>query len=197
LNKTIPTFADGRNKKLLISGQKLFDRLRDSLIYYNSKKLPIILPKYFSDYYLSEKDYPSYAGTIIFFNEESVENWIQRAITEQISSYEIKPTIKESFSDLSLPYLYSPQKNLLVLIQNVPLQNGEQIALSICKNWEENKINAIPSNSSEKIKSGYKIFTISRNEKLELEEDNTKDEINIYYILRYPESGRFAAILPL
>jgi len=197
LNKSIPSLIDGRNLKILISGEELHKRIYDSLQFYKDRNLPIILPQYLSEYYITEKDYPHYPGNIIFFNEESVDNWLQRIIKDPTSTYEIQNRLKNSLSDYITPYLYSPENNLLVIIQNAPLQNGLQIALHIANTWNKKKINISPSQIEPHITTGYKIFGISRNETLELLSDKSGNNNNPLFVLFYPESQRYAAILPI
>jgi hypothetical protein len=196
-NKSIPSLIDSRYYKILISGDELYSRIFDSINFYKNRNLPIILPQYLSEYYMTENDYPYYSGNIIFFNEESVDNWLQRIIKDPASTYEIQTRLKNSLNEYITPYLYSPQNNLLVIIQNVPLQNGLQIALHVSDTWNKKKINILPSNISIPITTGYKILTISRNETLELMLDKSENNNNPLYILYYPDSQRYAAILPI
>jgi hypothetical protein len=183
--------------KMIIYSKKLYDRLYQSIEFYISKDLDILIPHFLSEYYITENDYSTKLGNIIFFNEENVNNWVKRTISDSKSIFEVHTKINKILSSTRVPFLYSPFPNTLCLIQNSSINVSIQRSLNICHNWQKNGINDLPDNLIN-IEKGYKIFTVSKEENLELMTTvANEDEQNFLYILKYPDINQYASILPL
>jgi hypothetical protein len=193
--KYVPELVN-KDAKLNIYSKNLWKKLYESIEYYLSKSKEILIPHFLSQYYITENDFPYISGNIIFFSEDNANNWIKRNINETKSIYDIQIKLKKNLWENRTPFLFSPQSGLLCLIQNVLSKDSFQKSLNICSNWEKNGINNIPENL-ENIQNGYKVFTISKDETLELLETNLSKDGKYYYIIKYPETNQYAALLPL
>jgi hypothetical protein len=184
------------NEKIVIYSKGLYDRLFESIEYFISKNIDIMIPHFLSEYYITENDYDLKSGNVVFFSEENANNWIKRTISDSKSIYEIQTKLKKNLSETRAPFLYSPTSGTLCLIQNLPIKDSLRKSLNICMNWEKNGINDLPDTLID-ITSGYKIFTISKDENLELIETIGKQTITYHFVLKYPDTNQFAAILPI
>jgi hypothetical protein len=206
LYETIPTFTDGKN--IFIYGKVFYERVKESLIHYIYLNLPNIIPDYLDGYYESVFDYPKIPKTLVFLSDIDFERWLKQAINDPTSSYPVFYALKSKFSEFDSPYIFAMDmtkpslanafgQKFVSIIQNAP---NKESALENAIRWKKVKVNNPDAISKLKIEefTNYKIFGISQNETFEVLEDNsTSNKKETIYILKYPDSSRFAAILPL
>ena len=209
LSETVPTFTDGR--KIFISGKVFNDRVRESLIHYINLNLPNVIPDYLDGYYESTFDYPRIPKTLIFLSDVDFERWLKQAINDPTSSYPVLYSLKPRFSELNTPYLFAMDltkpslvnafgQKFVSIIQNAPLEKSKESALENAIRWKQLRINRPEVVSSLDISefTNYKVFGISPSESFEVIEDkSTGNKKETIYILKYPNSNRYAAVLPL
>jgi hypothetical protein len=208
ISQNAPSFTDGQ--KIFISGELFYQRIRESLEHFIHLNLPIVIPNYLDGFYESTYDYPIIPKTLIFLSDIDFKRWLKLAIEDPTSTYPVLYSLKGKLSEMTHPYLYSVEKTkptiqkpfgemILFLIQNVSPANGKVSALANAMLWKESRINH-PKVSDMDISefNNYKVFTISSSEIFELLEDNsnTEDLKNTLFILKYPNSDKFASILP-
>ena len=188
-NEVAPSLSNGNN--LILYGEKFAIKIKQSLIHYIEKNLEVILPQYLADYYFTEMDYPYREGNLVFLSTEAVDAWIRRYQSDYSGSFPVYTKLKPKMSEQELSYLYQSNQQIF-LIRNVPISNGKLIALNIALNWKEKKINHynLPLKN---ITSGYTLLTVSTEEGMAVVEDQGGDLM----ILNYPNSQKYAAVLPI
>jgi hypothetical protein len=190
LNETAPTLSNGN--ELMIYGNGLYEKIKESLDDYIDRDLEVIVPQYIANYYMTENDYPYMDGNIVFLSNEAIDAWMKRAQVDQSGAYPIYNKLKIVLKDQELSYIYQPTQGTIFLIRNVPITQGKKIALNVALNWKKNRINSVPTPLID-VEEGYQLLTISSDEGLSILSDEGGDLM----ILNYPNSSKYAAILPL
>ena len=153
-----------------------------------------ITPVEIKNLYETEADFTSIPFNIVFTSDINLKSWLSFNNKNLQPQTMIHSEIERDMVKMTNPYIYSDDSGL-VLIQNVLRDDGFARAIYVAEAWKQLKVNAgfnaepyiDISSEGEREYPPYKIYSISENQRLKLEEDNSEGEPNPIEILQYYE----------